>query len=226
MRNYGVFDILGPVMIGPSSSHTAGAARIGKMARNIAGPDFDRVEFHLHGSFAKTYKGHGTDKALVAGVMGMEPHDLRLSRSMEIAEENEIAIDFYEIDLGAVHPNTVKVVIHSRKGSKTEVTASSVGGGNIVVSEINGYAIKVRGEYPAIVIMHQDRPGVISDVTALLSKNRINIAKMRVGRKEKGLGASMVIETDEVISDSLRRRLLKMYNIDTVRVINPSREEF
>ncbi|HOO34403.1 MAG TPA: L-serine ammonia-lyase, iron-sulfur-dependent subunit beta [Thermotogota bacterium] len=226
MKNYSVFDILGPVMIGPSSSHTAGAARIGKMARNIAGPDFDKVEFHLHGSFAKTYKGHGTDRALVAGVMGMEPHDLRLSRSLEIAEENGITIEFYEIDLGAVHPNTVKVIVFGRKGDQTEIIASSVGGGNIVVSSINGYSIKVRGEYPAIVIMHQDKPGVISEVSSLLSRNGINVAKMRVSRKEKGHSASMVIETDEVISDSLRRRLLKIDNINTVRVINPSREEF
>ena len=114
MKSVGVFDILGPIMVGPSSSHTAGAARLGKVARAVAGGDVEDVTFYLHGSFAKTYKGHGTDRALVAGILGMEPSDLRLRDSLEIARETGLKIRFREADLGDVHPNTVKFVIKGR----------------------------------------------------------------------------------------------------------------
>src|SRR6056297_4312991 len=122
MENYGIFDILGPVMIGPSSSHTAGAARIGKVARYIAGSKIKSVRFHLYGSFSKTYQGHGTDKALVAGVLGMEPSDVRLANSLQIAEDCGIDIEFIPSDISVSHPNTVKVEMESENGLKTFVT--------------------------------------------------------------------------------------------------------
>lgn len=224
MESYSVFDILGPVMIGPSSSHTAGAARIGKVARYIAGTDFSSVLFYLHGSFAKTYKGHGTDKALVAGILGMEPYDNRLKDSVKIAEEMGIGIEFIEADLGYVHPNTVKIVFNKDDGTKVEVTGSSIGGGNILITNINGYKIKFTGEYPTILIIHRDKKGVISRVSTVLSQNNINIATMTVGRKDKGIEASMIIETDDEISNIVVSQLSEIEDIISVRAINPIRE--
>lgn len=132
MREYSIFDILGPIMIGPSSSHTAGAARLGKEALKIVGEDFKSVIFYLHGSFAQTYKGHGTDRALVAGVLGMEPDDDRLRDALDIARDKGIEVEFIPTDLGpSKHPNTVKMVFIKEDGSKEEVTGSSIGGGNV-----------------------------------------------------------------------------------------------
>lgn len=132
MREYSVFDILGPIMIGPSSSHTAGAARLGKEARAIVGEDFLSVKFYLHGSFAETYKGHGTDRALVAGVLGMEPDDDRLKDALNIAKSKGIDIEFIPEDLGEdKHPNTVKMVFTKEDGTKQEIIGSSIGGGNV-----------------------------------------------------------------------------------------------
>ena len=137
MKGIGIFDILGPVMIGPSSSHTAGAARLGKIARSIAGGEIAEVTFLLHGSFAKTYRGHGTDKALVAGILGMEPYDERLRDSMEIAKELGVKFLFKEADLGDVHPNTVKFIMRTVDDNYCEVMGSSIGGGNIKIFEVN-----------------------------------------------------------------------------------------
>ena len=132
MREYSVFDILGPVMIGPSSSHTAGAARLGKDARDIVGDDFKAVKFYLHGSFAQTYKGHGTDRALVAGTLGMEPDDEHLRDALNIAKDKGIDFEFIPADLGEdKHPNTVKMVFTMNDGSTKEITGSSIGGGNV-----------------------------------------------------------------------------------------------
>jgi len=147
MRDYGVFDILGPIMIGPSSSHTAGAARLAKVAGIIAGGKITKVSFLLHGSFAQTYKGHGTDKALVAGILNMDPWDENLKSSFNIAEEKGIEIIFAETDLGDVHPNTVKFIITKADGSITEVTGSSIGGGNITVINIDGQVVEFTGCY-------------------------------------------------------------------------------
>ena len=132
MREYSVFEILGPIMIGPSSSHTAGAARLGKEARAIVGEDFEAVKFYLHGSFAETYKGHGTDRALVAGTLGMEPDDEHLRDALEIARKEGIDVEFIPADLGAdKHPNTVKMIFIMKDGSQQEVMGSSIGGGNV-----------------------------------------------------------------------------------------------
>ncbi len=132
MREYSVFDILGPIMIGPSSSHTAGAARLGKEAREIVGEDFKAVKFYLHGSFAQTYKGHGTDRALVAGILGMEPDDDHLKDALNIAKEKGIDVEFIPADLGTdKHPNTVKMVFIMKDGTEKEVMGSSIGGGNV-----------------------------------------------------------------------------------------------
>ena len=224
MRDYGVFDILGPIMIGPSSSHTAGAARLAKVAGIIAGGKVARVNFLLHGSFAQTYKGHGTDKALVAGILNMDPWDEDLKSSLKIADEKGIEIAFTETDLGEVHPNTVKFIITKTDGSVTEVTGSSIGGGNITVINIDGQAVEFTGERPTILTSHRDLPGVISKISSILYEENINIANMRVFRSQKGKMQTMALETDSLISESLMEKINNITEIENVKFINPLTE--
>lgn len=223
MKNVGVFDILGPIMVGPSSSHTAGAARLGKVARAVAGGDIKEVTFLLHGSFAKTYKGHGTDRALVAGILGMEPSDLRLRDSLEIAREKGLKIKFKEADLGDVHPNTVKFLI---KGEECvyELVGSSIGGGSIEVNEVNGNSVNFTGAYPTIIVSNKDVPGVVSKVTSLLYDNDINIAFMKVFRNQKGKDATMVFEVDHEVTPEIIGNVKAIEGINKVIMINPIKD--
>lgn len=221
MRNYGVFDIIGPVMIGPSSSHTAGAARLAKIARMIAGGKVTKVDFLLHGSFAKTYKGHGTDKALVAGIQNMNPWDEELRNSFEIANKNLIDYKFLETDLGDVHPNTVKFIITKEDGSVTQVTGSSIGGGNIIISDIDGQKVEFTGEHPTLLTQHKDLPGVISKISSILYEENINIASMKVYRNGKGKVATMALETDSILSEKVMNLVGEIREIVNVKFINP-----
>lgn len=223
LKNYSVFDILGPIMIGPSSSHTAGAARLGKIAGIIAGGDIVKAKFLLYGSFAKTYKGHGTDKALVAGILGMDPWDERLRDSISIAKEKNIEIYFQEENEEACHPNTVKFVITRKDGKITEVEGSSIGGGNIVVNSIDGDQVQFTGEYPTLIVRHKDVPGVVSKVTTLLYNANVNIAFMKVFRTDKGQRATMVFELDNNISSDIYDEMQNIPHISSVRVINSLR---
>lgn len=223
MKSLGVFDILGPIMVGPSSSHTAGAARLGKVARAIAGEDIEEVIFYLHGSFAKTYKGHGTDRALVAGILGMEPSDLRLRDSLEIAKELGLKIIFKESDLGDVHPNTVEFIIKGKEG-RYELIGSSIGGGNIEVTSVNGNAVNFTGAYPTIIISNRDVPGVLSKVSSILYNNDINIAFMKVFRNQKGKDATMVFEVDHEIVSEIIGNIKAIDGINKVIMINPIKE--
>ncbi|HYE82340.1 MAG TPA: L-serine ammonia-lyase, iron-sulfur-dependent subunit beta [Clostridia bacterium] len=197
--DYSVFNIIGPRMVGPSSSHTAGAARLGKVARRISGNDVTRVTFILYGSFAKTYKGHGTDRALLAGILDMEPNDPNLGRSLECAGAAGVDYEFVVDDTEPIHPNTVKMLITGSSGKRTEVVGCSIGGGNIRVIQINGLSVEFTGEYPTLIIRHIDRPGVIAEVTGLMVQFDINIAFMRVFRQSRGQDAFMIIETDNTI---------------------------
>lgn len=199
MKNISAFDVIGPRMIGPSSSHTAGAARLGKVARKICGKEVKEVIFMLHGSFANTYKGHGTDKALVAGILGMEPNDRDLKKSMEIAEERGLKYEFIETDLGEAHPNTVKIMMIDINDNKTEIVGASTGGGSIKITEINGLVVEFTGEYPTLIVRQIDMPGVIAKVTKIMNTYNINIAFMRVFRREKGKDAFMIIKSDDSI---------------------------
>lgn len=219
MKNYSVFDILGPVMIGPSSSHTAGAARIGKIARELADNSFYKVTFYLHGSFAKTYKGHGTDKALVAGILGMNPSDERIRNSLQIAKDEGIEVEFKEEDLGYVHPNTVKILFHYKKLEDYYVIGSSIGGGNVVITNINGTDIEFSGDYPTILIKYNDRKGVISKISSILSNHNINIATMKVTRENKI--ATMITELDNAIEDSIISKIASLDEILYITGINP-----
>lgn len=219
MKDYGVFDVLGPIMVGPSSSHTAGAARIGKVAKEIVGRDFKKVLFYLHGSFGKTYKGHGTDRALVAGILGMEPSDEKLKDSFEIAKEKGIAFEFIEADLGYQHPNTVKIVFEFEDREDVYVIGSSIGGGNIIIKDINGNEVEFSGDYPTILLKYKDQKGVISRISSILASNEINIATMKVTREENI--ATMVVETDSNIDKKIIDDVEALDEVIYMKAINP-----
>jgi len=221
MKNYSAFDILGPIMVGPSSSHTAGAARLAKIASIIAGGNIESVQFILHGSFAKTYKGHGSDRALVAGILGMDPWDDRLKDSLIIAKEQGLKIEFILGDLGEVHPNTIKFIITKISGKIVEVVGSSVGGGNILIFQIDGQPVEFTGNYPTIVISHKDIPGMISKVSAILYEENVNVASMKVYRNSRGLKAAMVFETDTIVTEIVLDKIRCMENIYNIRQISP-----
>lgn len=225
MKDYGVFDVLGPIMIGPSSSHTAGAARLGKVARAISGGEIESVKFYLHGSFAKTYKGHGTDRALVAGILGMDPSDERLRDSLDIAKENGIKVEFIPTDFGNAHPNTVKIVMDTRDEGRCEVVGSSIGGGNIQINEVNGQHVVFTGAYPTLIVSHKDVPGVVSKVTALLYELKINIAFMNVFRSQKGKSATMVFQCDNKIHSNLTDAIKEIDEVQNIISINPITED-
>ena len=211
-----VFDIIGPVMIGPSSSHTAGAVRIGKVVHSIFGEIPDEVTFHLYNSFAKTYKGHGTDKALVAGIMGMDTGNPDIKRSLEIAHQKGIKI-YWDIlkDSNAPHPNTVKISV--KKADKSmSVTGVSIGGGNIQVTELNGFSVSLSMNTPTIITVHQDIPGMIAKVTDILSSSNINIATMNVTRESAGEKAIMIIEVDSRECQDAVKSIAKIPNIHNV----------
>lgn len=197
-----VFQVIGPVMIGPSSSHTAGAVRIGRLARAILGEDPRRAEIFLHGSFARTYRGHGTDRALVAGLLGLNVDDERVRQALDLARENGLEIALEERDLGEVHPNSVLLVLQGST-RQVEVMASSLGGAQVVVNRIDQFPVEVTGELPTLVAAYKDQPGIIAAVTALLAGRSINIARMRVSREGLGQRALMVVETDEGLPEEM-----------------------
>lgn len=219
MKNYGVFDILGPVMIGPSSSHTAGAARLGKMAKEIADDSFYKVTFYLHGSFAKTYKGHGTDRALIAGILGMGPSDERIKNSLNIAKEKGIKIEFIEKDLGYEHPNTVKIIFSYHDKDDFYIIGSSIGGGNILITNVNGNEVEFSGNYPTIFVKYKDQKGTISRISSILAKEDVNIATMKVSRERKI--ATMIIEIDNPIKDNIINNIANLNEVIYIKGINP-----
>lgn len=194
---HGVFDIIGPVMIGPSSSHTAGAARLGKMARTILGEDPVSAVIELHGSFAQTYRGHGTDKALAAGLLGFDTDDARIKDALSAAPQHGLNVIFKTTDLGdTAHPNTAVFHLTGVSGRKVKVVGASTGGGNIMITQIDGYAVELTGEYHTLISIHHDKPGVIALITHMLAQESVNIAFMRVSRREKGSEALAIIEAD------------------------------
>ena len=219
MKDYGVFDILGPVMIGPSSSHTAGAARLAKVAKDVVDSEFHKVTFYLHGSFGKTFEGHGTDKALVAGILGMEPSDEDLRNSFEIANSKNIDFEFIEADLGYQHPNTVKIVFEFEDKENIYIIGSSIGGGNILITDINGNKVEFSGDYPTMLIKYIDQKGVISRISSILSTGGINIATMKVTRENDI--ATMVVETDSEINKDIVDEIDKLDEVIYIKGINP-----
>lgn len=201
MEEFSVFDIVGPRMIGPSSSHTAGAVRMAHVARHIAGMRVSQADFILYGSFAETGKGHGTDKALIAGALGMAPDDTRIKDAYRIARELGVQVSFEYSDIVPAHPNTARICITDDAGHVTEVVGESVGGGNILITEINGLNVELTGDYPTLIVQHHDEPGVIAEVSHVLAQLKVNIAFMRVFRHGKGEDAYMTIEADQPITN-------------------------
>lgn len=215
LRYRSVFDIIGPIMVGPSSSHTAGAARIGKVVGSIFGEKPDKVDIYLYESFAKTYRGHGTDIALVGGLLGMDPDDQRLQDSLKIAHKQGIEVFFIPKKEKAQHPNSVRFVL-TKGQRKMSVTGISIGGGNIQISELNGFKISLTMGTPTIVVVQQDVPGVIANLSQILFETNTNIGTMTVTRESKGEKAITIIEVDSPQVDETLRRLKQLENIHSV----------
>ena len=194
-----IFDMMGPVMVGPSSSHTAGAACIGNMGRTLLGEEVARADIGLHGSFAETGFGHGTDRALLAGLLGMKPDDLRIPNAYEEANRAGMAYSFRTVELRDAHPNTALLELTGKSGKQLTLQASSIGGGAIVVNKIDGIDVNFTGDFNTLIVRNQDESGSVAAITSILSQVHINVANMSVNRHRRGGDALMVIETDQHI---------------------------
>ncbi|WP_342605602.1 L-serine ammonia-lyase, iron-sulfur-dependent subunit beta [Peribacillus sp. FSL E2-0159] len=215
MKYRSAFDIIGPVMIGPSSSHTAGAARIGRVARTLFGKQPKKAIISLYGSFAKTYRGHGTDVAVVGGILDFDTDDERIPASLTIAEEAGMEVSFTIEDTVMDHPNTVKIRLFD-EDKELELVGISIGGGTIEITELNTFKLKLSGENPAILVVHNDVFGIISSVSTVLANHEINVGHMEVSRKEKGQMALMVIEVDQKIKGDVMKEIEGLENVSQV----------
>ncbi|MBB5172118.1 L-serine ammonia-lyase, iron-sulfur-dependent subunit beta [Texcoconibacillus texcoconensis] len=219
MKFRSVFDIIGPVMIGPSSSHTAGAARIGRVARHLFQKEPEWAMIHYYGSFAKTHQGHGTDVAIVGGLLGYETYDDRIPSALAVAEEKQVEIKFIEEEAQTDDPNTVKIRLGYGE-DEMELVGVSVGGGKVEIKELNGFALRLSGNHPAILVVHNDRYGAIASVSTALANEEINIGHMEVSRKEKGEQALMVIEVDQNVGDDVLEQLQQLDTVEKVTKIH------
>lgn len=199
MGSYKLFDIIGPRMIGPSSSHTAGAARLGNVASRILGNQVRTAEITLYGSFAQTGKGHGTDKAIIAGLLGFALDDLRIRNAYQEARKRGMEVQMVLSTQEMPHPNTARIRAEGANGLRIDMVGVSLGGAVIEVRQLNGMDVAFRCEYPTLLVFHQDQPGVIRQVTEVLENAQANIAFMRVFRNAKRKDACMIIETDDPI---------------------------
>ncbi|MBC5738424.1 L-serine ammonia-lyase, iron-sulfur-dependent subunit beta [Lawsonibacter faecis] len=215
-----LFDIMGPIMVGPSSSHTAGAVRIGLITRKLLGRPPVRAELLLHGSFAATGKGHGTDRALVAGLLGMDPDDPDIPRSFALAERAGLLVRIGSVVLRGAHPNSVLLKVEDERGNTLEVNASSLGGGRVRVNAIDGLDASFTGDYPTLIIRNEDRPGAVAEVTSILSRRKVNIATMQLYRNMRGGLAVMVMESDQDIWQEAVEELRSCPGIVRVTYLN------
>jgi L-serine dehydratase len=220
MKDYTIFDIIGPIMIGPSSSHTAGTCRIGYSARKIVKEKIKKVEFVLFESFAKTYKGHGTDIALLGGILGMKPDDENIVKSFTKAKEYGIDYKFTPVDDEANHPNTVLMIIETVSGIIWNIVGQSLGGGRMMITKINDIDVEFSGEYHTLITHHNDSPGILMGITTILSNHKINIAFMKLFREQKGMEAIGVFEADEEIDKGVIDELKLLKGIKLVNVID------
>lgn len=218
-----LFDILGPVMVGPSSSHTAGAVRIGLTARKILGEEPIFADISLHGSFAMTGRGHGTDCALIAGLLGMQPDDLRIPQSFELAKEQGLDFTFHSVNLRNAHPNTAQLRLTGKSARRLDIVAESIGGGRIRVVSIDGIEANFSGEHNTLIVHNKDYPGHVAAVTKELMRHGINIATMQLYRNAQGGKAVMVLECDEALPAELEGQLMAVDGIMKVTIFN--REE-
>ncbi len=218
--NISLLDVVGPVMIGPSSSHTAGAAKLAKTARLIYDKPFKKVRFGLGGSFASTYRGHFTDYALVAGALGMSEDDERLGQSFEIAEKEGVEFVFYPTEIPSVYENTARITFVAENGDEFFVEGASLGGGRILITNINGLVCELNATMPTVIVQQQDVKGVVSDVSTILAFNNINIGVMKVSRTSRGDKAFCVIECDDIIPENVIEELRQVNNVLSVVVVN------
>ena len=221
-----IFDIIGPVMVGPSSSHTAGAVRIGYIAGKLMGEPIAKAEILLYGSFLATGKGHGTRKALVAGLLGMKPDDMRIPNSFEIAKEHGIEVVFGESTLREAHPNTAQILLTSVTGKKLEIVGESLGGSRINIAQIDGITTNFSGDYPTLVVHNMDQPGHVAEVTSMLAHKSVNIATMQLYRSNRGGNAVMVIECDQEIPREAIAWLEHLEGIIKVTYLSLLEEEY
>ncbi len=219
-----LFDVLGPVMIGPSSSHTAGAVRIGWVAQRLLGDTPVRAEIGLHGSFALTSQGHGTDRALIAGILGMQPDDARIPNSFAIAEEQVLQFTFSTIHLRGAHPNTVRIALTGAHGRTLDIVAESVGGGRIHVCAIDGITVNFSGESNTLIVHNLDTPGHVAAVSSALMQRHVNIANMQLYRNAEGGYAVMILECDQRIPDDIEQWLTHIDGIIKITVFNQEDE--
>lgn len=215
-----IFEVIGPIMIGSSSSHTAGAAKLARIAGVIANEPYDRVTFGLHGSFAKTYRGHGTDRALVFGALGYYEDDERLPNAFVLAEKAGLSYEFYQTELEGAHENTAILTFFQQQKQICRVIGSSIGGAQIIITQIDDFTTHYTAQLPALILSYRDRPGAISKITGILAEYKINIALMKVSRSQKGGTALCTIETDQPIPQEATQQLKAIPNIFQVRAIN------
>ena len=216
-----IFDVLGPNMVGPSSSHTAGACRIALLARKMLGEPPKEVAFTLYGSFAKTYKGHGTDRALLAGVMGCSTDDERIPKAYEMAKDAGLAWHFSRNETETeVYPNTVDISLTGVKGKKVSLRGESVGGGKIRIARIDGIEVDFTGEYNTLIVVHKDKVGMAAHITRVLSEEGVNIAFMRLFREAKGDTAYSIVEFDGELPQNTQQKILEKQDVENVMVID------
>jgi len=214
----GIFDVIGPVMVGPSSSHTAGAVRIGLLARRLLGCAPVEALIGLHGSMAATGEGHGTPLALLAGLLGMSPDDELIPRAGQLAQERGLAYRFEEEDLGDVHPNSVRIRLSSGS-SRLDLCGSSVGGARIDVWKVDGFPTSLDGEFPTLLFVYPDRAGSVAVVSAILANAALNIAAMKVHRTSRGGQALMAVQLDEAPAEGIIDSLRHLPHFEQVRFI-------
>lgn len=208
-----LFDILGPVMVGPSSSHTAGAVRIGYISRRLLQETPVYAEILLHGSFATTGVGHGTDKALIAGLLGMQPDDMRIPKSFELAQQEGLAFTFTNKAFKDAHPNTAVLKLAGKSGRSVTVQAASIGGGRIQIHRLDGVEVNFSAEKPTLIVNNVDQPGHVAEVTSMLAHKSVNVATMRLYRDKRGGCAVMVIETDQRIPEESVKWLKRLEGV-------------
>lgn len=211
-----LFDIIGPIMVGPSSSHTAGAVKIGYVARKLLDEPISEAIILLHGSFLATGKGHGTDRALIAGLLGMEPDDSRIPNSIEIAKDKGMDIQFGEISLKDAHPNSVLLKLTGKYGRSLDIIGESLGGSIINISSIDGLSANFSGDYPTLIVHNMDQPGHVAEVTSMLSHKSVNISSMQLYRESRGGNAVMVLECDQEIPTQAIEWLKKLEGVEKV----------
>lgn len=214
------FDVIGPNMVGPSSSHTAGAVAIALLAHKMIQPPITAVTFTLYGSFAKTYRGHGTDRALLGGIIGFETDDLRIKDSFSIAQTKGLSYEFLTNEEETeIHPNTVDIKMINDHGDTMTVRGESLGGGKVRIVEINRVSVDFTGEYSAVIVIHQDKPGVVAHITKCLSDENVNIAFMKLFRKDKGATAYSIVESDQRLPENILEKIKENQHVHNTMLV-------